>query len=158
MHIVALSLTGCILFTLKSRNPAFFLMPLRGWEFMAGGAIGLALPASNRLAGNGDRDAMCAYTRTEIEAQRTRTVAMLQEAARRFPNVRYTDPIGGFCDATVCRPYDGDTALFADNNHLSMPGAQRLYAAVSADFEWEFAETNRTSGATSRASNCSGMH
>jgi hypothetical protein len=105
-----------------------------------------------------DRDAMCAYTTAEIDAQRTRTVAMLQEVARRFPNVRYTDPIGGFCDATVCRPYDGDTALFADNNHLSMPGAERLYAALSADFEWAFAETNRTSGATSCASNCSEMH
>src|SRR5262249_3287722 len=36
------SLACCIAFTLHTRNIAFFLMPFRGWEFLAGGAIGLA--------------------------------------------------------------------------------------------------------------------
>jgi peptidoglycan/LPS O-acetylase OafA/YrhL len=37
-----LSLACCILLTRENRNLAFFLMPFRGWEFLMGGAIGLA--------------------------------------------------------------------------------------------------------------------
>jgi peptidoglycan/LPS O-acetylase OafA/YrhL len=40
--LALVSLAGCILFTLQNRNIAFFVMPFRGWEFLAGGAIGLA--------------------------------------------------------------------------------------------------------------------
>ena len=40
--IALVSLACCIAFTLRTRNIAFFLMPFRGWEFLAGGAIGLA--------------------------------------------------------------------------------------------------------------------
>jgi len=39
-----LSLVLCILLTREIRNPAFYLMPLRGWEFIAGGAVPLLLP------------------------------------------------------------------------------------------------------------------
>ncbi|OYX75834.1 MAG: hypothetical protein B7Y95_00905 [Rhizobiales bacterium 32-66-11] len=42
------SLAGCIAFTAQDRNPAFFMMPLRAWEFIAGGAIPLFLEAIKR--------------------------------------------------------------------------------------------------------------
>jgi peptidoglycan/LPS O-acetylase OafA/YrhL len=46
------SLIGCIALSAGpgSRNPAFFLTPLRAWEFAAGGAIGLLLPHARRLS------------------------------------------------------------------------------------------------------------
>jgi peptidoglycan/LPS O-acetylase OafA/YrhL len=47
--ITVLSLIGCILLTRHSRNYGFYLMPLRGWEFMVGGALGIGLPAGPRL-------------------------------------------------------------------------------------------------------------
>jgi len=47
----AASLAGCIYFTgiEGGRNYAFYLTPLRAWEFIAGGAIGYFLPAVRRL-------------------------------------------------------------------------------------------------------------
>ncbi len=46
--IFVLSLLGCIVFT-EGRNPAFFLMPLRGWEFIAGGMLADAAAGMRRL-------------------------------------------------------------------------------------------------------------
>jgi len=45
------SLAGCIALSAgpDSRNPAFYLTPLRAWEFAAGGVIGLILPHARRL-------------------------------------------------------------------------------------------------------------
>ncbi|HEX2843285.1 acyltransferase family protein [Hyphomicrobium sp.] len=43
------SLAACIYFTVEEKNVAFYLMPLRAWEFIAGGAIVLALPYAARL-------------------------------------------------------------------------------------------------------------
>jgi peptidoglycan/LPS O-acetylase OafA/YrhL len=45
------SLAACIYFTGRNeeKNPAFFLMPLRAWEFMAGGAIGFVVPYMRRV-------------------------------------------------------------------------------------------------------------
>ncbi|MGE0232998.1 MAG: acyltransferase family protein [Flavobacteriaceae bacterium] len=42
--LFALSLAGCILLSYKERNPAFYVMPLRAWEFIAGGMLA-ATPA-----------------------------------------------------------------------------------------------------------------
>ncbi len=43
------SLAACVHFTAAEQNAAFYLMPLRAWEFIAGGAIVLALPYATRL-------------------------------------------------------------------------------------------------------------
>jgi peptidoglycan/LPS O-acetylase OafA/YrhL len=44
------ALAGCIVFTrAEGHNPGFYLMPLRAWEFVAGGALGLLLPLAVRL-------------------------------------------------------------------------------------------------------------
>jgi len=48
--IFAASLVGCILFTnVDGRNYAFYLTALRAWEFVAGGAAAVLLPAIARL-------------------------------------------------------------------------------------------------------------
>jgi peptidoglycan/LPS O-acetylase OafA/YrhL len=48
--IFVAALAGCIFFTrAEGHNPGFYLMPLRAWEFVAGGALGLLLPAAARL-------------------------------------------------------------------------------------------------------------
>ncbi|MCB1476881.1 MAG: acyltransferase [Rhodobiaceae bacterium] len=43
--LFALSLASCILLSYKERNPAFYVMPLRAWEFIAGGMLA-AMPFS----------------------------------------------------------------------------------------------------------------
>lgn len=43
------SLLLCARYTDDDRNLAFFVMPLRAWEFILGGALGLALPHARRL-------------------------------------------------------------------------------------------------------------
>jgi peptidoglycan/LPS O-acetylase OafA/YrhL len=43
------SLFGCIEYTSSSRNAAFFLMPFRAWEFIAGGMIPVLIPFARRL-------------------------------------------------------------------------------------------------------------
>jgi peptidoglycan/LPS O-acetylase OafA/YrhL len=52
MVILLASLVACIALSTGpgSRNPAFYLTPLRAWEFVAGGAIGLILPHARRLS------------------------------------------------------------------------------------------------------------
>ena len=49
--LFALSLWGCIALTGQQgdKNYAFFIMPLRAWEFIAGGAVALAVPYLVRL-------------------------------------------------------------------------------------------------------------
>lgn len=49
--IFAVSFVACIAYTAGSgdQNYAFFLMPLRIWEFVAGGAVALLVPAARRL-------------------------------------------------------------------------------------------------------------
>ncbi len=46
--IFALSLFGCIIWS-TGKNPAFFLMPLRGWEFIAGGMLSDLVAPTRRL-------------------------------------------------------------------------------------------------------------
>ena len=45
------SLSLCVLYTDADENRAFYVMPLRAWEFIAGGAIGFAVPHARRLPG-----------------------------------------------------------------------------------------------------------
>jgi peptidoglycan/LPS O-acetylase OafA/YrhL len=47
--IFAVSLLGCIAYTTGGQNLAFYVMPFRAWEFVAGGAIGLFVVAAKRL-------------------------------------------------------------------------------------------------------------
>jgi peptidoglycan/LPS O-acetylase OafA/YrhL len=48
--VFAISLVGCILLTnVDGRNYAFYLTALRAWEFVAGGAAAVLLPAITRL-------------------------------------------------------------------------------------------------------------
>src|SRR5690606_17615805 len=43
------SLVACIHFTSCDKNYAFYVMPLRAWEFIAGGIVAVMLPYLTRL-------------------------------------------------------------------------------------------------------------
>ncbi|MET3924363.1 acyltransferase family protein [Devosia sp. 2618] len=84
------------------------------------------------------RDANCALPRAVVEARRANVVAWLKEALSAFPEVRFVDPLDVFCDATMCRPYDGQVLLFSDDDHMSEAGQARVYRAFENDFRWAF--------------------
>jgi peptidoglycan/LPS O-acetylase OafA/YrhL len=44
------SLLACIVFSASGRGLAFYLVPTRAWEFIAGGALGLLLPFGRQLS------------------------------------------------------------------------------------------------------------
>jgi len=90
---------------------------------MAGGAYrrvllklsGEALMGDDRYGINRDR---CVRSRAEVEASRGSLTDVLKTAAGRFDNARYIDPTNVFCDAKVCRPFDGNQVYFRDLGHL----------------------------------------
>ena len=47
--IFVISFVACVWFTATDRNYAFFIMPLRAWEFIAGGAVIFLVPYAARL-------------------------------------------------------------------------------------------------------------
>jgi peptidoglycan/LPS O-acetylase OafA/YrhL len=78
----------------------------------------------------------CVSSRSQDEVKRAAEDTALRTMPDRFPNVRYVDPMGVFCDQTICRPYKGDTVLYNDSHHLSPAGADELFDAFSSDFAW----------------------
>ncbi|HET7714073.1 MAG TPA: SGNH hydrolase domain-containing protein, partial [Bauldia sp.] len=108
-----------------------------------------------------DRD-VCSMPRERVERRRRETMITLDYLAAQFPNVRVIDPIDLFCDERLCRPYDSGGPLYTDGDHLSVRGAEKLYAAFSKDFAWaiegnaatvsEVSENARGSAAGSAAS------
>ena len=88
---------------------------------------------SDRFGNNRDR---CLRDRASLERAYASRVAVLQDVAIRHPNVRFVDPKGAFCDARICRPFDGDRVFFRDNSHVLPPGAERIFAALKGDFSW----------------------
>lgn len=88
-----LSLAGCIYWTGSQgdKNYAFFLMPLRVWEFIAGGAIAAAVPFVARLS----RPALDALAITGLVAI---AVAVLTFGHRTpFPSYWAALPVFGSC-------------------------------------------------------------
>jgi hypothetical protein len=61
--------------------------------------------------------------------------------------VRLIDPMDAFCTASQCRPYEGETVYFKDDNHLSPAGAERFYREFQGDMEWALVgQESRTEG------------
>jgi peptidoglycan/LPS O-acetylase OafA/YrhL len=48
--VFAVSLIACITYTSPTQNAAFFLMPYRAWEFVAGGLVTALIPLARRLS------------------------------------------------------------------------------------------------------------
>jgi peptidoglycan/LPS O-acetylase OafA/YrhL len=88
---------------------------------------------SDRYGGGRDR---CVRPRQEVEAEHSGIVAVLQAMPDKFPNVRYIDPTGVFCDQTTCRPFGNNTVYYVDSHHLSPTGADLLYESFKPDFLW----------------------
>ena len=80
-----------------------------------------------------DRDG-CVGPRNQIEAKFASQTSILKTMPDKFPNVRYIDPMGVFCDQTICRPYKGDAVLYNDSHHLSPAGADELFDAFEERF------------------------
>ncbi|KKC36569.1 hypothetical protein WH87_14035 [Devosia epidermidihirudinis] len=85
-----------------------------------------------------DRATNCGLPRAEVEERRADVVAWIKEALEVFPEVRFIDPLDVFCDATTCRPYDGQVLLFSDDDHMSEAGQARVFRAFETDFLWAF--------------------
>jgi len=84
-----------------------------------------------------DRRLACGMERGKVEAERRQATEHLSAALAGFDaGVRYIDPLPDFCDADRCIPFDGDTILFVDTNHLSEGGALRLAERHAAEFQW----------------------
>jgi peptidoglycan/LPS O-acetylase OafA/YrhL len=88
---------------------------------------------SDRYGQSRDR---CGRPRADVEAEREPVIPVLAAAARRFANVRYVDPIDLFCDASTCRPFQGDHVFFRDQGHVLPSGADRIYDGFADDFRW----------------------
>ena len=80
----------------------------------------------------------CGLPRSEVEARRRRTVAILREVVQNFPNARYVDPIDIFCDQRMCLPLKDDGVAYLDATHLNPYGAKLLFDRFEADFLWAF--------------------
>jgi peptidoglycan/LPS O-acetylase OafA/YrhL len=88
---------------------------------------------SDRYGSDRDR---CLAERSKVDDGRRLAVAAMQKISGEFGNVRFVDPVGVFCDATVCRPFDGDTVLYVDDSHVGPAGADRVFEAFARDMEW----------------------
>ncbi len=97
------SLTACIMLTGRDeeKNPAFYLMPLRAWEFMAGGAIGYAVPYVQRLASQTiDRIGLAALVALALSL-------LLLNSSTPFPSFYALFPVlsaAALIAASECRP------------------------------------------------------
>ena len=79
----------------------------------------------------------CIEPRAKEEKGRENIVNILKAAANNgFGNIRYIDPLDTFCDAQVCRPFQGNQMFYRDGAHLTTLGADRLYDAFEKDFRW----------------------
>jgi hypothetical protein len=50
--------------------------------------------------------------------------------------MRLIDPAEELCGPQWCRPYDGDTVLYKDDDHFGDDLFRRLIAKYPADFAW----------------------
>ena len=80
----------------------------------------------------------CGLPRSEVEARRRRTVAILREVVQKFPNARYVDPVDIFCDERMCLPIKDDGIAYLDATHINPYGAKLLFDRFEPDFLWAF--------------------
>jgi peptidoglycan/LPS O-acetylase OafA/YrhL len=88
---------------------------------------------SDRYAENRDR---CGQPRSEVDAMTAASIEALRAMPKKFPNVRYINPIDIFCDQNVCRPYWNNEVFYLDSHHLSPAGADKVFDYFEKDFLW----------------------
>lgn len=84
------------------------------------------------------RDKKCSVPRQEQNLRRDAVVKWLSESLSRYAseNVRFIDPVGSFCDDSICRSYTADTVLYVDRGHLSDEGMKKVLSDFADDFHW----------------------
>jgi peptidoglycan/LPS O-acetylase OafA/YrhL len=78
----------------------------------------------------------CLAERSKVDEGGRLAVAAMQRVAGEFANARFIDPVSVFCDAAVCRPFEGDTVLYVDDSHVGPAGADRMFRAFASDLAW----------------------
>ena len=78
----------------------------------------------------------CAVARQDYEDSIDEIVNRLKQVSDEFADVRLIDPVSVFCDENWCRPYDGNTLLYLDHDHLSPAGVTKLYEQRQKAFDW----------------------
>ncbi len=78
----------------------------------------------------------CGTPRSRHEDARHTGFTEISEAASALPFVRVIEPTGDFCDASRCVPFDGDTILYRDSDHISAAGMDRIVSRHGDDFNW----------------------
>jgi peptidoglycan/LPS O-acetylase OafA/YrhL len=68
----------------------------------------------------------CAVPRRDFEAVNARVVTLLRRAGGRHVNVHYVDLTSFFCGADICPATKEGTALYWDDNHVSVHAANHL--------------------------------
>ena len=86
----------------------------------------------------------CTIDRSRMDEDSALWVAEMRRVAGEFDNVRFVEPAEIFCDATVCRPFEGDTVLYLDDSHVSASGADRIFKGFGGDFEWAAGDAGAT--------------
>ena len=70
----------------------------------------------------------CNSNRVTLDEMRATTIGNLKAALVAYPDVVYMDPIDLFCDEERCQLIEQDNLYYEDTNHLTVLGADRLYA------------------------------
>ncbi|MGE0231680.1 MAG: acyltransferase family protein [Flavobacteriaceae bacterium] len=78
----------------------------------------------------------CGISRKEIDETTGVANRIVRDIVTKLPNARFIDPVEMFCDKTLCRPYVERSILYRDNNHLSLFGADWLYAKLRPHMVW----------------------
>jgi peptidoglycan/LPS O-acetylase OafA/YrhL len=83
-----------------------------------------------------DRDLNCSKRRKLFDRAHKTIMAKLGPAVAAHPEMRLIDPAEELCGPQWCRPYDGDTVLYKDDDHFGDDLFRRLIAKYPADFAW----------------------
>jgi peptidoglycan/LPS O-acetylase OafA/YrhL len=78
----------------------------------------------------------CDRPRAEAVAANAPLLATFKSGAERFPQIRYIDPTGLFCDPQTCRMFSANTVFYGDGKHVTPAGADRVLDGFEGDFHW----------------------
>ena len=78
-----------------------------------------------------DPDA-CSLPRATVEARHATARAIVADVAREIadPDLRVVDPMDALCDARRCRAVINGYLMYRDDNHLTVEGANYVWARV----------------------------
>ena len=81
-----------------------------------------------------DRD-ICAAARSDYSKREAAVSALVLPGISGLPLAAYVPISDVFCDLVSCKPWDGDTLLFWDSNHVVDAGARKVFHAIRPRLE-----------------------